>query len=489
MPGNSSNGLKEFFDELREAETHNPNIDEELINQFKDFVDDKLYKVIMDDSLFEIEEQPKLLKKIEEDKKLFLEFIHKPWLKHKKIIAVAGRFSAGKSSFLNAVIGDLNLPVSNEASTAIPTYITFFDDLHQENWDNSDYMLVNSSTDGHKKMPIERLEYFKKDTLKDFPIPISQIIRHFVISKWDNILMNKVIIDTPGIDPADKKGFDFDDQITKNSIELADIIFWLMDVNDGDLGAQSLEYIKKNIKPHQELIVIVNKTDTKPPSEIKEVKEKVIDTLNKNKIKYRSVITFSKKEKKHHDTIKNALLKVEAEKTIPQIIKDIEEMLKESKSKITELIKDNQEKIEVYELYLKDVENLNVFADDFPIKAKKLLEIAGNTEESINTLLEYRNKIILDYNYLMNIHSLDSGFLNGPYYKMEEAKMQEYKDKVPEIIFTSMNIGDYMGFEKGYWFGISNKARQKIEELDELETLINESIEEFEIIKYKLNQI
>ena len=29
MPGNSSNDcLKEFFDELREAETHNPNIDE-----------------------------------------------------------------------------------------------------------------------------------------------------------------------------------------------------------------------------------------------------------------------------------------------------------------------------------------------------------------------------------------------------------------------------------------------------------------------------
>jgi hypothetical protein len=161
-------------------------------------------------------------------------------------------------------------------------------------------------------------------------------------------------------------------------------------------------------------------------------------------------------------------------------------MLKESKNKITELIKDNQETIEAYETILEDLEILNVFDDDFPIKAK---EIMNAPDEIIKNLLEYREKVMLNEEYLINIHSYEIPMFGDDYYQMEVAKMEEYISRIVDIRFISEEIGNYIGIERGYLARILEEATQKIKELEKLETLINESIEEFETIKYKLNQI
>ena len=91
-----------------------------------------------------------------------------------------------------------------------------------------------------------------KEAIKNFPVPMATLIRNFVISKAEDFLKSVVIIDTPGIDPADVRGFDYDASITKESIDLAHYVFWVMDVADGDLGRESLEYIK-NVKEQKDM--------------------------------------------------------------------------------------------------------------------------------------------------------------------------------------------------------------------------------------------
>ena len=131
------------------------------------------------------------------------------------------------------------MPEDVEASTAIPTYITFFDRLHSYS-KNSEKMLVDSRY-GHKQMDKSYLQFFKKEAIKNFPVPMATLIRNFVISKAEDFLKSVVIIDTPGIDPADVRGFDYDASITKESIDLAHYVFWVMDLADGDLVRDSLD--------------------------------------------------------------------------------------------------------------------------------------------------------------------------------------------------------------------------------------------------------
>jgi predicted GTPase len=224
----------------------------------------------------------------------------KPWLQDKCVIAFIGRFSSGKSSIINTILGNDILPVMVTPTTAIPTYISF---------NIQDDCLIVDKDDNIKKISFDDLHILSKDNLQDFPI--SMIFRYVVVAYGNDKLKNKTLLDTPGYDSTDE----IDKDSTAKVINDSDAVFWVIDVNDGTISADSLNFIKDTIQ-NKPLYVIINKVDTKCPKDNIRVKENVETTLIEKDIKLEKCILYSAKsvkkgESKYINELTDILSKIE----------------------------------------------------------------------------------------------------------------------------------------------------------------------------------
>ena len=97
------------------------------------------------------------------------------------------------------------------------------------------------------------------------------------------------ILDTPGFNSNDKN----DAQRTMEVINECDALFWVFDVNAGNINRSSLSVIKEHL--NKPLYVVINKVDTKPDSEIKKVEDLIKKTLTNEGIDVHQYIRFSSK--------------------------------------------------------------------------------------------------------------------------------------------------------------------------------------------------
>jgi len=175
------------------------------------------------------------------------------------------------------------MPVDRRATTAVATYVSY-SPIGMVKFADLEYT-VKCLDDN------DILKKFTKfnDALKDFPT--SKLIRNFIVEE-DNptlqTLQNVSILDTPG--------FENDDEDTKRAIDVineTDALFWVIDINKGDINAYSLKVIKEQV--HEiPLYIVINKTDLKSPGERKVVIQKIRDTLEKNNVNVAGYIPFSK---------------------------------------------------------------------------------------------------------------------------------------------------------------------------------------------------
>lgn len=208
----------------------------------------------------------------------------KSWLKRKKVIAFIGEFSAGKTSIVNRILSqdDPNcprLPVSSKATTAIATYISYGEGF------NSQFTNANG---GLKNLPSEMFMKVNKDILSK--VNVSSVIQYFVMKYKNENLQGLSILDTPGFSSNDEQ----DKDRTLDVIKEADAIFWVVDANSGEVNRTSLKIIAENIADTP-LYIIINKADTKSPTELTKLERHIRETMNRAEIKVTGYLSFSQK--------------------------------------------------------------------------------------------------------------------------------------------------------------------------------------------------
>ena len=494
----TSNSEKEsintFLKELFSSKELIIDINKDLLEDLEKFIEEKFINIAMNDEIFPPEEQALIIRWLDNQKYAFWDLIQKPYLNNKIIISVTGRFSAGKSSFLNSVF-NINLPVDVEATTAIPTYITYYDKLHKgiTNWFKSDgnYMLVNSIF-GNKVMKTEFLNNLKKENLKNFPIPISVLLNYFVISMKNSILKNKVIIDTPGIDPSDKKGFDKDEKITQDSLALSNIVFWVMDIDDGDLSSISKEFLEKNINEEQQLVIIINKTDKKPPSEVNKVVEKVKQTIKKSNIKTNNVkfFRFSKNDPNHIQSIIDYIQNIPVEKTTPLIIDIIDAYLKIARENIVNKIIETKRNIDFENEYIEDFLKLNTLNNPEFESQLHNIRVKYKIEDRFKDTAKHNRTLDNTFKKILDMLELDVPFIGEDKYCFPYNQWDLFVDRLNELASSASSFSFDIGFELGLSYHRKLLAEDnKLKELEELEELINNSINEFENLKNELKKL
>ena len=211
----------------------------------------------------------------------------KSWIQGKVKVAFIGEFSAGKTSIVNRLLQDgdphaIQLPVSSKATTAIPTYISGRKGGGKATYRfyTPDSILKEISEDTFRRVSKEVLEEVGG---------ISSMIKYFVMAYANKGLERLSILDTPGFSSQDE----VDEQRTMEVINECDALFWVVDVNSGTLNTRSIRVIRQYL--HKPLYIIINKVDTKSPSEVKQAEQAIRATCSKEKLQVKGFIYMGMK--------------------------------------------------------------------------------------------------------------------------------------------------------------------------------------------------
>lgn len=280
----------------------------------------------------------------------------KPWLKGKKVIALIGEFSAGKTSIVNRILSQDDasapkLPTNSKATTAIPTYISYGPAFM------SQFLDAGGKLKNIKKEDFERV---KKDVLGK--VNVSTLLVYFVMSYNNPNLKGVTILDTPGFSSNDPE----DERRTCDVINEADILFWVFDVNQA-INKSSITIIKENIKDVP-LFIVMNKCDQLSPNEQNAKENNLRETLKKENISIKGVIRFS--EKYPIDVIMKAVESIDCKKDedeVSLILEDLYELydsVNQNYKECQEILTTQKRNLEITE------ENIQVFLDLYGEDAK-----------------------------------------------------------------------------------------------------------------------
>lgn len=271
-------------------------------------ISDELKKVFQLMNECDIPDMFEQQRKLEMLLERLMEFGISDILRGKHVVSLGGRFSAGKSKFINAITGiDNILPVDQNPTTSVPSYITQADfDKIQANTKFG--YSVNLSNDAMKALSHE---FYNK-----YQIGFSTILENIIIkSKTYNIDSSIVLLDTPGYSKMD-----IDDNIRERTsdrqkahekLSMTDYLIWLVDITKGTITKEDLDFIR-SLHLSNKILVVFTKADKRTPNEIHKVINNAMETIKNEGIDCYAVTAFSANENKEYfsNSIKEFLAQV-----------------------------------------------------------------------------------------------------------------------------------------------------------------------------------
>ena len=222
-------------------------------------------------------------------------------------VMVMGAFSTGKSSFVNALLGEDVTAVEALPTTAVITKLTYGDN------ENVSVHFQDDSTKVYPTTEFVRMTNENESSWSSIREKISYVERTLSLE-----MLKKInIIDSPGLEAKD-----IHTKITRKFINRADVVFWMFSAENAGTGTElkAIEDLDSRLLP----IAIVNKMDTLDEEE-DEPEEFLQEVQHKLEGKVRNVIGISAKLALEGRASKSDhLLK---ESNINQVVKTINEVI------------------------------------------------------------------------------------------------------------------------------------------------------------------
>lgn len=210
----------------------------------------------------------------------------------KKIVALGGGFSTGKSSFLNGILSENSenrvrlLPMDTAASTSVPTYLMHADGAETIRAINLfDSRITDLTADD---VGIMTHSFEEKSQLG---VSLGQLIQRMFISTPLQSYAHIAFLDTPGYSKPDTKDYSArtDEQIAREQLNHSDFILWF--VNGAVLPQSDIEFLKQ-LDSHIPKAIILNKADRvllHGMANYQEVIESIKKDATRNGITFRGV--------------------------------------------------------------------------------------------------------------------------------------------------------------------------------------------------------
>ncbi len=275
----NTEGLKERYDliaRILNAKTSNEGLEEYqsiLDNEFLEFASGV-------DSLKEKEIALLMLQKIQKELQLVASY---PSLFQKTIVAVGGGFSAGKSTFLNNLLGlKLKLPEDMNPTTAIPTYCLK---------GKREVLMGFSQNGGMVELPNLAFDH---QFLESLGFNLKEIMPFMLLSAPSVPFEFLCFIDTPGFNPANQGYTGGDKEASKESLKHAKHILWLVSCERGGIESDDLEFLQELYEEEsKQVFIVVSRADRRTKSQLEEVAKKIRETLKDNGIEFKGICAYS----------------------------------------------------------------------------------------------------------------------------------------------------------------------------------------------------
>lgn len=199
------------------------------------------------------------------------------FLDGKMILGVGGRFSAGKSCFINSITR-VELPEDQRETTAIATYV-----VRDSQKQNIAYT-VSGNRIALEDTAVKALTHQFYNT---YHIGFSRVIKELVICSPEFQYENIAIIDTPGYNKADigKVQEAKDVENARRQLQTVDYLIWITDIENGELKDDDQRFIENLHLRESRLLIVFNKAGLVPPDKARAVIENVRARLEDSQLK------------------------------------------------------------------------------------------------------------------------------------------------------------------------------------------------------------
>jgi len=265
-------------------------------------------------------------------------------LTNKTVVGVGGRFSAGKSAFINSLLNnsgdEIVLPENQNPTTSIPTYILSGEENKIQAYLKDDRILLLKAEASAALIH----EFYEK-----YKIGFSRFIRNLVVYRNDfpeNFSEKIVLLDTPGYNKSDIDATDAlsDEYLSSKQLKAIDRLIWLVDIDNGTIQDKDLQFINKLVtdKP---ILFIFNKADLKTDEEIKKVLSTSKKIIADNHINAFGITAYSSRDKKEY--FKKDIISCFFDQAVGDAgrKKGVQEELEEIKKIIEKMLIDKYEKM------------------------------------------------------------------------------------------------------------------------------------------------
>ncbi|WRA76080.1 dynamin-like GTPase family protein [Helicobacter pylori] len=274
----NTEGLKERYDLI--ARILNAKMENEGLEEYQSVLDNEFLEFASGvDSLKEKEIALLTLQEIQKELQLVASY---PSLFQKTIVAVGGGFSAGKSTFLNNLLGlKLKLPEDMNPTTAIPTYCLK---------GKKEVLMGFSQNGGMVELPHLAFDH---QFLKSLGFNLKEIMPFMLLSAPSVPFEFLCFIDTPGFNPGNQGYTGGDKEASKESLKHAKHILWLVSCECGDLHKDDLEFLRELYEEGKQVFIVLSRADRCTKSQLEEVAKQIRETLKDNGIEFLGICVYS----------------------------------------------------------------------------------------------------------------------------------------------------------------------------------------------------
>ncbi|WRF03665.1 acyl carrier protein [Helicobacter pylori] len=271
--------LKERYDLI--ARILNAKMENERLEEYQQILDNEFLEFASGvDSLKEKEIALLMLQEIKKELQLVASY---PSLFQKTMVAVGGGFSAGKSTFLNNLLGlKLKLPEHMNPTTAIPTYCLK---------GKKEVLMGFSQNGGMVELPHLKFDH---QFLESLGFNLKEIMPFMLLSAPSVPFEFLCFIDTPGYNPGNQGYTGGDKEASKESLKHAKHILWLISCERGGIESDDLEFLQELYEEEgKQVFIVLSRADRRTKSQLEEVAKQIRETLENNGIEFLGIGAYS----------------------------------------------------------------------------------------------------------------------------------------------------------------------------------------------------
>ncbi|WP_282176204.1 dynamin family protein [Vibrio nereis] len=229
-----------------------------------------------------------ILRSFDHELTRFRQFCEFPDLATKSIVGVGGGFSAGKSTFINKLIGKKCLAVEIDPTTSMPAYVLKGDQESIKALNMYDCAIDLAADE------LSNLTHEEKDL---YGSQVGVLLKSAFVSLPDFKWANLAILDTPGYSKPEDSNWNAntDEDLARGQLNTADYIVWAVQADSGSISEQDIKFLSTLNKDIPKLVILTRAELRK--KDIESITTLVETTLGNRGIAVTDVVPFSRKAK------------------------------------------------------------------------------------------------------------------------------------------------------------------------------------------------